>query len=81
MKKLVLAGLAIVAASSHANIDQISQDAAKYAVDTYQNTQIHTLANLVSYPTVNKEGISTLTNPDFIGFKALLKNESSSTWF
>ncbi|TGE78215.1 hypothetical protein C7Y70_16875 [Pseudoalteromonas sp. KS88] len=81
MKKLVLAGLAIVAASSHANIDQISQDAAKYAVDTYQNTQIHTLANLVSYPTVNKEGISTLTNPDFIGFKALLKMKAAALGF
>lgn len=81
MKKLVLAGLGIVAASSHANIDQISQDAAKYAVDTYQNTQIHTLANLVSYPTVNKEGISTLTNPDFIGFKALLKMKAAALGF
>jgi len=81
LKKFVLASLALMAASSHANIDQISQDAAKYAVDTYQDTQIHTLANLVSYPTVNKEGVSTLTNPDFIGFKALLKMKAAALGF
>lgn len=81
MKKFVLASLALMAASSHANIDQISQEAANYAVDTYQDTQIHTLANLVSYPTVNKEGVSTLTNPDFIGFKALLKMKAAALGF
>ncbi|KTF15542.1 dipeptidase [Pseudoalteromonas sp. H105] len=81
MKNFVLASLALMAASSHANIDQISQDAAKYAVGTYQDTQIHTLANLVSYPTVNKEGVSTLTNPDFIGFKALLKMKAAALGF
>lgn len=81
MKKFVLASLALVVASAHANLNQVSDAAAKYAVDTYQDAQIHTLANLVSYPTVNKSGIDTPTNPDFIGFKALLKMKAAELGF
>ena len=81
MKKFVLASLALLTASAHANLDQVSDDAATYAVNTYQDAQIHTLANLVSYPTVNKEGVATPTNPDFIGFKALLKMKAAELGF
>ncbi|CAM4093984.1 dipeptidase [Pseudoalteromonas ostreae] len=81
MKKFVLASLALVVASADANLNQVSDAAAKYAVDTYQDAQIHTLANLVSYPTVNKSGIDTPDNPDFIGFKALLKMKAAELGF
>jgi len=81
LKKFILASLALLGASAHANLNQTSVDAAKYAVSAYQDAQIHTLANLVSYPTVNKEGISTLDNPDFIGFKALLKMKAAELGF
>ena len=81
MKQFALASLAFLAASAHANIDTRSDAAAQYAVNTYQNAQIHTLANLVSYPTVNKDGINTPENPDFIGFKALLKMKAAELGF
>ncbi|MFY8325539.1 dipeptidase [Pseudoalteromonas sp. ZZD1] len=81
MKKFVIASLALLTVSAHANLHQISDDAAAYAVDTYQNAQIHTLTNLVSYPTVNQEGVATPTNPEFIGFKALLKMKAAELGF
>ncbi|MFM9598229.1 hypothetical protein ACKI1O_54265, partial [Streptomyces scabiei] len=35
----------------------------------------------MSYPTVNKEGVATPSNPDFIGFKALLKMKAAELGF
>ena len=81
MKQFVLASLALLAANAHANLDTRSDAAAQYAVNTYQDAQIHTLANLVSFPTVNKDGINTPDNPDFIGFKALLKMKAAELGF
>lgn len=84
MKKLstlsvVMAGL--FCASSFANLSKQSTTIAEYAVQQYQSTQIHTLANLVSFPTVNKEGIDTTQNPDFIGFKSLVKLKAAELGF
>lgn len=76
MKQFVLASLALLAVNVQAN-NSFNDTTAEYAVETYQDAQIHTLTNLVSYPTVNKEGIATPTNPDFIGFKALLKMKAA----
>ncbi|CAM3924148.1 MULTISPECIES: dipeptidase [Pseudoalteromonas] len=81
MKQFVLASLALLALNANANINSRSDAAADYAVKTYQDAQIHTLANLVSYPTVNKEGINTPDNPDFMGFKALLKMKAAELGF
>lgn len=81
MKQFILASLALLTANAHANLDTRSDAAAQYAVNTYQDAQIHTLANLVSYPTVNKDGINTPDNPDFIGFKALLKMKAAELGF
>ena len=81
MKQFFLASLALLASSANANINPHSDAAADYAVKTYQDAQIHTLANLVSYPTVNKVGVNTLDNPDFIGFKALLKMKAAELGF
>ncbi|MGO3300840.1 MAG: dipeptidase, partial [Pseudoalteromonas sp.] len=76
MKQFVLASLALLAVNVQAN-NSFNDTTAEYAGETYQDAQIHTLTNLVSYPTVNKEGIATPTNPDFIGFKALLKMKAA----
>jgi len=81
LKKFVLASLVLLTSSVYANVNKISEDAATYAVNTYQDTQVHTLSNLVSYPTVNKEGVATPSNPDFIGFKALLKMKAAELGF
>nr|WP_234401381.1 dipeptidase [Pseudoalteromonas sp. T1lg23B] len=67
----------MLAFSAQANIESISVKTADYAVANYQQAQIHTLANLVSFPTVNKEGLATPQNPDFIGFKQLLKMKAA----
>jgi len=81
LKQFFLASLALLAATAHANIDSRSDAVAQYAVNTYQDAQIHTLANMVSFPTVNKNGINTPDNPDFIGFKALLKMKAAALGF
>ncbi|OHU93723.1 dipeptidase [Pseudoalteromonas byunsanensis] len=67
----------MLASSVQANIEDISVKTAQYAVKNYHQAQIHTLANLVSFPTVNIEGIATPENPDFIGFKQLLKMKAA----
>jgi len=81
LKQFILASLALLTANAHANLDTRSDAAAQYAVNTYQDAQIHTLANLVSYPTVNKDGINTPDNLDFIGFKTLLKMKAAELGF
>ena len=81
LKKLALASIALLAFNAHAKLNKINDSVADYAVNTYQSAQIHTLANLVSFPTVNKDGINTPDNPDFIGFKALLKMKAAELGF
>ncbi|MFY8274750.1 dipeptidase [Pseudoalteromonas sp. SSDWG2] len=54
---------------------------AQYAVEQYQDTQIHTLENMVSYPTVNTPGVKTEDNPAFIGFKDFLKLKAAYLGF
>ena len=81
LKKLALASIALFAFGAHAQLNKNIDSVADYAVNTYQNAQIHTLTNLVAFPTVNKSDISTPQNPDFIGFKALLKMKAAELGF
>ncbi|URQ97889.1 dipeptidase [Pseudoalteromonas sp. SCSIO 43095] len=81
MKKLALASIALCAFSAHAQLNKHSESVADYAVNTYQSAQVHTLTNLVSFPTVNKSDVSAPQNPDFIGFKALLKMKAAELGF
>ncbi|KPH90830.1 hypothetical protein AMS57_10775 [Pseudoalteromonas undina] len=81
MNKLALASIALCAFSAHAQLNKHSESVADYAVNNYQNAQVHTLTNLVSFPTVNKSEISAPQNPDFIGFKALLKMKAAELGF
>ncbi|WP_083330543.1 dipeptidase [Pseudoalteromonas amylolytica] len=77
MNRFVFMAATMLAASVHANVADTSVKTAEYAVNNYHQAQIHTLANLVSFPTVNKDGIETPDNPDFIGFKQLLKMKAA----
>ncbi|MCK8102025.1 dipeptidase [Pseudoalteromonas sp. 2CM36K] len=81
MKKLALASIALLAFNTHAQLNKINDSVADYAVNTYQSAQVHTLTNLVSFPTVNKSDVSAPQNPDFIGFKALLKMKAAELGF
>lgn len=77
MKKFSLFAVSLIACSVQAKLQDTSLRVAEYAVNTYQQTQIHTLANLVSFPTVNETGVKTPSNPHFIGFKQLLKMKAA----
>ncbi|MFQ3204068.1 MAG: dipeptidase D [Pseudoalteromonas tetraodonis] len=81
LKKLALASIALLAFNTHAQLNKINDSVADYAVNTYQSAQVHTLTNLVSFPTVNKSDVCAPQNPDFIGFKALLKMKAAELGF
>lgn len=81
LKKLALASIALLAFNTHAQLNKTNDSVADYAVNTYQSAQVHTLTNLVSFPTVNKSDVSAPQNPDFIGFKALLKMKAAELGF
>ncbi|BBN83755.1 dipeptidase [Pseudoalteromonas sp. A25] len=77
MIRFVTLAAAMFAHVVYAKIADVSQATAEYAVNSYQQAQIHTLANMVSFPTVNEEGVATPDNPVFIGFKQLLKMKAA----
>ncbi|KPV96260.1 Beta-Ala-Xaa dipeptidase [Pseudoalteromonas sp. P1-9] len=81
MKFALLPCAALLASHAFASVSPSTDELAKYAVAEYQNAQIHTLANMVSFPTVNKKDIDTPQNPDFIGFKSLLKIKAAELGF
>lgn len=81
MKKLALVSIALLAVNAQAQLNKMNDSVADYAVNTYQSAQVHTLTNLVSFPTVNRPNIATPQNPDFIGFKALLKMKAAELGF
>ena len=81
LNKLALVSIALCAFSANAQLNKHSESVADYAVNSYQNAQVHTLTNLVSFPTVNKSEISAPQSPDFIGFKALLKMKAAELGF
>ena len=81
MKKLALASALLFAFSAHAQLHKNIDNVADYAVDTYQNAQVHTLTNLVAFPTVNKDSIPAPQNPDFINFKSVLKMKAAELGF
>ena len=81
MKKLALASALLFAFSAHAQLHKNIDNVADYAVNTYQNAQVHTLTNLVAFPTVNKDSIPAPQNPDFINFKSVLKMKAAELGF
>ena len=81
MKKLALASALLFAFSAHAQLHKNIDNVADYAVNTYQDAQVHTLTNLVAFPTVNKDSIPAPQNPDFINFKSVLKMKAAELGF
>ncbi|GAA76928.1 MULTISPECIES: dipeptidase [Pseudoalteromonas] len=81
MKKLALASALLFAFSAHAQLHKNIDNVADYAVNTYQNAQVHTLTNLVAFPTVNKDSIPAPQNPNFINFKSVLKMKAAELGF
>lgn len=71
----------LFAANTYATVNEKTDAVANYAAKQYQESQIHTLANMVSFATVNSEHINTLENPAFIGFKRLLKMKAAELGF
>jgi len=81
LKKLALASALLFAFSAHAQLHKNIDNVADYAINTYQNAQVHTLTNLVAFPTVNKDSIPAPQNPDFINFKSVLKMKAAELGF
>jgi len=81
LKKLALASALLFAFSAHAQLHKNIDNVADYAVNTYQNAQVHTLTNLVAFPTVNKDSIPAPQNPNFINFKSVLKMKAAELGF
>lgn len=63
-------------AAASASPSQTAVDAAKYAVATYRNDVVDTLARLVSFNTVADPRYPSDRNPVHIAFKAALKEEA-----
>ncbi len=79
---IIASAIALFSASSFAAALSANKDAiANYAVEQYQDAQIHTLENMVSFATVNTGEIETTKNPEFIGFKNLLKMKAAQLGF
>ncbi len=59
-------------------VSALADRVAQYALDTYGGETISALSTLIPFKTVETEGMSPLTHPEFIGFKAQLKSLSQS---
>lgn len=80
-KRLALSFSFMAALSSVAwaqSVSKIADQTAQYAVKTYQQDAINSLAKLVSFNTVAKEGTPSTENPVHIAFKNELKKQALS---
>jgi len=73
-----LFAFALSSSALAANISNIADKTADYALKTYKNDMVASLAKLVKYNTVAVEGLSANDNPEHIAFKAELKNQAES---
>lgn len=90
LKKFTLLSATVIATSlmsltvSHtveakdAQISDIAQTTAAYAVSTYKKAMVDSLRELVKYNTLAKEGMSANDNPAHIAFKAELKKQAQA---
>ena len=60
---------------------QTATDTARYALDTYRTQVVDSLAQMVRYNTVADPKQAFESNPQFIGFKAFLKEEAERLGF
>ncbi|MEC4724789.1 dipeptidase [Shewanella sp. D64] len=73
LTKLMILALGCVMAFSVLALSPQSQSVADYAVKTYEQAMVDSLTKLVSFKTVATEGLTPDNDPEFIGFKAELK--------
>jgi len=59
-------------------VSTLADSTANYALNTYQNAMVDSLAKLVQYNTVAVDGLSADDNPEHIAFKAELKKQAKS---
>ncbi|WP_082035652.1 dipeptidase [Shewanella sp. cp20] len=60
------------------SVSPLAEEIADYALNTYGEQTIAALSTLIPYKTIEPEGMTPLTHPEFIGFKAQLKALSES---
>jgi dipeptidase D len=70
--------ITLPAFSAEKSVSTIAEQTAEYAVSTYQQAMVASLAELVKYNTVAVEGISANDNPEHIAFKAELKKQAQA---
>ncbi len=85
LKKLVslvlFSFIALPALSTAKSVSTIAEQTAEYAVNTYQQAMVASLAELVKYNTVAVDGVSANDNPEHIAFKAELKKQAQALGF
>ncbi|QYJ96106.1 dipeptidase [Shewanella alkalitolerans] len=59
-------------------VSALADRVAQYALNTYGGETISALSTLIPFKTVETEGMTPLTHPEFVGFKAQLKSLSQS---
>jgi dipeptidase D len=75
------AALPLLASAAPQPPGPVAVKAAKYAVSTYRNDIVDTLAKLVSYNTVADPKVPLESNPQHLGFKQYLKEEAARLGF
>jgi len=70
--------IALTSSALAVNVSNIADKTADYALKTYKNDMIASLAKLVKYNTVAVEGTSANDNPEHIAFKAELKKQAET---
>ncbi|GGI97982.1 hypothetical protein GCM10007978_39700 [Shewanella hanedai] len=73
LTKSITLAISCVMAFSVQALSPESQSVADYAVKTYEQAMVDSLTKLVSFKTVATEGMTPDNDPEFIGFKAELK--------
>jgi dipeptidase D len=83
IRKLIVCGSLLAGAASAATTppSDTAIKAAKYAVATYQEQVVDTLAHLVSFNTVADKAVPFESNPQHAGFKHYLKDEAARLGF
>ena len=64
-----------------ADISPTAKQTAEYAVQTYQESMVASLTELVKYNTLAVDGVSANNNPEHIAFKAELKKQAEDLGF
>ncbi|WP_373295349.1 dipeptidase [Thalassotalea profundi] len=73
---LTILALTISNVSLAKTVSKLADQTAEYAVTTYTQSMVNSLAELVKYNTVAKDGVAATENPEHIAFKAELKKQA-----